>query len=111
MNRTARKIAALIATLGLAATAAAHAETPWQYDHPRRAEVNGRLAAQNYRIDRDVARGAMPPGAGAYLHREERAIHGEERRMAAANGGYITRSGQHMLNRQENAVGRQIGRY
>ena len=110
MNSTARKIAALIITAGTMAgfAASAHAETPWQYQHPRRAEVNERLASQNYRIDRDVARGTMSPREGAYLHREDRAIHGEERSMAAANGGYITRGEQRMPNRQENAVSRQI---
>jgi hypothetical protein len=105
---TARKIAACIATLGLIAAAGAQAATPWQYEHPRRAEVNERLASQNYRIDREVARGTMSAREGAYLHREDRAIRGEERSMAAANGGYISRGEQHMLNRQENAVSRQI---
>ena len=108
MNTAARKIAACIATLGLMAAAGAHAETPWQAEHPRRAEVNERLASQNYRIDRDVARGKISPREGAYLHREDRAIRGEERSMAAANGGSITRGEQRALNRQENAVSRQI---
>lgn len=108
MNTTARKIAACLVTLGLMAAAGAQAATPWQYEHPRRAEVNERLAVQNYRIDRDVARGTISPRQGAYMHREDRAIRGEERRMAAANGGTITRGEQRMLNRQENAVSRQI---
>jgi hypothetical protein len=108
MNTAARKIAACIATLGLMAALSAHAETPWRAGHARRAEVNERLASQNYRIDRDVARGTISPREGATLHREDRAIRGEERRMAAADGGHITRGDQRLLNRQENAVSRQI---
>jgi hypothetical protein len=50
----------------------------------------------------------MSPREGAYLHREDRAIRHEERSMAAANGGYITRGEQRMLNRQENSVSRHI---
>jgi len=113
MNSTARKIAALIVTAGtmIGFAASAQAETPWQYEHPRRAEVNERLAYQNYRIDRDVARGEMSYREADRLHREDREIRNEERGMAAANGGYITRSEQRYLNMQENAVSRQINNY
>ncbi len=110
MSTTIRKIAALIGTFGLMAGFAtcAHAETSWQYQHPRRTEVNERLASQNFRIDRDVARGNMSRSEGAYLHREDRGIRQEERNMAAMDGGHITRAEQHVLNRQENAVSNQI---
>jgi hypothetical protein len=48
--RTALSIAALTVSLsGFAASAMAD-ETQWQKDHPRRTEVNGRLANQNARI-------------------------------------------------------------
>jgi hypothetical protein len=113
MSTTTSKIAALIGAFGLMAgfAASAHAETPWQYQHPRRTEVNERLANQNGRIDRDVARGTMSHAEGAYLHSEDRGIRAEERDMAAVNGGHITRAEQRTLNQQENAVSRQIGWY
>lgn len=113
MNSTARKLAALILTAGamIGFAASANAEDAWQANHPRRAEVNERLAYQNYRIDRDVACGEMSYREADRLHREDRAIRGEERSMAAYNGGYITRGEQRMLNAQENAVSRQINRY
>lgn len=113
MNSTARKLAALILTAGAALgfAASANAETPWQCSHPRRAEVNGRLANENYRIDRDVARGDMSYREADRLRREDRGIRDEERAMAAANGGYITRGEQRFLNAQENSVSRQINRY
>jgi hypothetical protein len=113
MSTTAGKIAAIIGAFGLMAgfAASAHAETSWQYQHPRRVEVNERVAIQNGRIDRDVARGTMSRSKSAYLHSEDRGIRTEERDMAAMNGGHITRVEQRTLNQQENAVSRQIGWY
>jgi hypothetical protein len=102
-------IAALtLATLGASFTAAS-AETPWQYNHPRRAEVNARLGYQNYRIDRGEAFGRISPYRAAQMHAEDRTIRNEERTMARFNGGYITPAEQRALNQQENAVSRQIG--
>jgi hypothetical protein len=113
MSTATGKIAAIIGAFALMAgfTASAHAESAWQYQHPRRTEVNDRLANQNARIDRDVARGTMSRAEGAYLHREDRGIRQEERNMAAMDGGHITRSEQRALNQQENSVSRQIGWY
>jgi hypothetical protein len=50
--RNGSRVAVAILTLGIVAGAAglANAET-WQQAHPRRAEVNGRLANQNHRIN------------------------------------------------------------
>ena len=89
---------------------AASAETLWQFNHPRRAEVNGRLAYQNYRINDGVEDGRISPWQAARLHAEDRTIRYEERAMAGINGGYITPAQQRGLNQQENVVSRQIGR-
>jgi hypothetical protein len=103
-------IAALsLATLATS-LASASAETLWQYNHPRRAEVNARLGYQNYRIDQGEASGRISPYRARQLHAEDRAIRYEERAMARINGGYITPAEQRALNQQENAVSRQIGR-
>jgi hypothetical protein len=101
-------IAVALATFGVSATAAS-AETLWQANHPRRVEVNRRLAVQNFRIHEGVATGRITPLQARQLHAEDRAIRTEERVMARFNGGHITRAEQRTLNQQEDAVSRQIG--
>jgi hypothetical protein len=107
-SRKLTLVALALATLGLPATSAS-AETFWQSQHPRRAEVNARLGYQNFRINREVREGELAPWQARRLHREDFAIRREERAMAGFNGGYITRGEQHMLNHQENVVSRRIG--
>jgi hypothetical protein len=102
-------IAIALAALGTSMSAAS-AETYWQATHPRRAEVNERLAYQNYRINRGVADGRITPYEARRLHAEDRIIRHEERFAASFNGGHISRAEQRALNQQENAVSRQIGR-
>ncbi len=85
------------------------AETQFQKNHPRRDQVNERLANQNRRINQEVKEGEMTPQQARKLHREDRQIRQEERDMASQNGGHITKSEQRVLNQQENAVSRQIG--
>jgi hypothetical protein len=101
------KAAALtVALAGIAGTAIA--DTKWQQNHPRREQVNNRLANQNKRIHQDVKNGTLSKGQAATLHRDDRKIRQEERDMASQNGGHITKSEQRVLNQQENAVSRDI---
>ncbi|CAB3752227.1 hypothetical protein GQ57_23825 [Burkholderia sp. MSh2] len=100
---------AIAATLMSVLTGTAFAETPWQQAHPRREEVNQRLANQNRRIHQDVKDGEMSHAQAARLHRDDRKIRQEERDMAAQDHGHITKSEQHVLNQQENAVSNKIG--
>jgi hypothetical protein len=86
------------------------AETQFQRNHPRREQVNERLANQNRRINQERREGEITQQQAGKLHREDRQIRQEERDMASQNGGHITRSEQRVLNQQENAVSRQIGR-
>jgi hypothetical protein len=97
-----------LATLGTSFTAAS-AETLWQFNHPRRAEVNARLGYQNFRINQGEASGRITPYQAQRLHAEDRTIRYEERAMARFNGGYITPAEQRALNQQENVVSRRIG--
>lgn len=97
------------AGLTLCGVASASA-TPWQVDHPRRAEVNHRLSHQDMRIDRDMRDGRITPMQAAYIHHEDRAIRFQERRDARFDGGHITRGEQARLNHEENRVSRQIYR-
>jgi hypothetical protein len=108
--RTALSIAALTVSLsGFAASAMAD-ETQWQKDHPRRTEVNGRLANQDARIHNEVKDGQINKAQAKQLHSEDHAIRTEERTMASTNGGHITKTEQHALNQQENQVSKQIGK-
>jgi hypothetical protein len=93
----------------LAGATAASAGTAWQNSHPRRAQVNARLANQNHRINTERREGEISKAQAQDLHAEDRGIRGEERLDASKDGGHITRAQQRRLNRQENAVSQQIG--
>ncbi|MBO0735570.1 MAG: hypothetical protein J2P48_03230 [Alphaproteobacteria bacterium] len=95
---------------GIGPVGSAVADTPWQKAHPRREEVNGRLAHQNHRIHQEVREGELTRRQAGRLHREDHRIRQEERDMAGQNGSHITRLEHRTLNQQENAVSRQIGR-
>jgi hypothetical protein len=86
----------------------ASAETYWQYSHGRRVEVNHRLANQHMRIDRDVEDGTMSPREARTLRTDDRAIRRQENVLAAHQGGHITPREQARINREENAVSRDI---
>jgi chromatin segregation and condensation protein Rec8/ScpA/Scc1 (kleisin family) len=100
--------AATLALAGLATNVMA--DTQWQKDHPRREQVNNRLANQNKRIHQEVKEGELSKGQAAKLHREDRNIRREERAMASTNHGHITKAEQKALNQQENQVSKQIGK-
>ena len=110
MNRSFKVVTAVaIAILGATATSA-FAGTSWERHHPRRDQVNDRLEHQNARINRELREGEVTPGQAQRLRMEDRTIRNEERAMARFNHGHITRGEQRLLNQQENAVSRQIGR-
>jgi ABC-type siderophore export system fused ATPase/permease subunit len=98
-------------TLSLGALAGnAMADTQWQKDHPRREQVNNRLANQNKRIKQERKEGEITKAQAQKLHSEDHAIRQEERTMASTNGGHITKAEQKALNQQENQVSKQIGK-
>src|ERR1700674_5735743 len=108
--RTALTVAAVTLSLsGLATNALA--DTQWQKDHPRREQVNNRLANQNKRIHQERKEGEITKAQAAKLHREDRAIRKEERTIASTNQCHITKAEQKALNQQENQVSKQIGNY
>ena len=102
-------IAALTATI-VSLSGNALAETKFQQYHPRRAEVNGRLANQNRRISTEVKDGQISRQRASYLHSEDHQIRTEERDEASQNNSHITRLEQASLNQQENHVSQQIGK-
>jgi hypothetical protein len=106
------KFTILAITIAMLATAAtsANAETRWERNHPRRDQVNDRLENQNRRINQEYREGEITRGQAIQLHREDHAIRQEERTMSRFNDGHITPGEQRVLNLQEDAVSRQIGR-
>jgi len=102
-------IAVMGAGLALAGASAASAGT-WQNDHPRRVEVNHRLAHQDMRINRNLREGKITPRQAMRLHREDHMIRREERRDAALHNGHITRTQQARLNAHENRASGKIYR-
>jgi hypothetical protein len=105
--RTALTIALTVSLSGLATNALA--DTQWQKDHPRREQVNNRLANQNQRIKTERKEGELTKGQAQQLHKEDHAIRQEERTMASTNHGHITKTEQKALNQQENQVSKRIG--
>lgn len=100
---------AAVTFIGIASNALAD-ETKWQKDHPRRTEVNARLAHQSRRINTERREGEITKAQAQKLHAEDHAIRQEERAMASTNGGHITKAEQRALNQQENQVSKQIGK-
>jgi septal ring factor EnvC (AmiA/AmiB activator) len=107
--RTAVTAAALALALA-GVTTNALADTQWQKDHPRREQVNNRLANQNKRIHQERKEGEITKAQAKQLHSEDHAIRQEERTMASTNNGHITKTEQRALNQQENQVSQQIGK-
>ena len=109
-NKAALVALAAGALLSLGLSSAALAETKWEKEHPRRDQVNDRLARQNARIHHERKEGELTGAQAARLHKEDRQIRQEERDMASQNGGHITKQEQRTLNAQENKVSKQIGK-
>ena len=107
ISSTFRAAAIVAAFASLVVGGAASAET-WSQAHPRRAEVNHRLAIQNLRIRTERQEGLLSGSQARALHRQDRFIRSEERFMASQHGGHITRAEQRALNQQENGVSRKI---
>ena len=98
-------MAALVSSLtALSVEAPAHAGKFAEH-HPRRAEVLHRDA--NLRHSTNAEKGHLG-GHYKQLRAEERGIHQQERADKNANGGYITKSQQRQLNREESGVRNQI---
>jgi hypothetical protein len=88
--------------------ASASAETRWQAKHPRRAEVNARIAHQNRRIAEERREGEITGAQAKDLHAEVHGVRAEERLDASTQGGHITKAQQQTLNAQLNATSAQI---
>lgn len=101
-------VLALGAIAVLAGATAASADTRFQANHPRREQVNERLANQSRRIAEARREGEISAVKAHKLRVEDRRIRRQERRMAMRQDGHITKAQQRKLNREENRVSRQI---
>ena len=111
MKNSKTIFAVVLATFLSASLSSAFAnETKWDKAHPRRHQVNKRLANQNKRIQEAVKEGEMSKRKAAKLHQQDRNIRQEERDMAKQNGGHISKLEQKVLNQQENRVSKEIGK-
>jgi hypothetical protein len=102
-------LAAMTLVIAGAGAAGASAETRFDQTHPRRAEVNTRLAHENHRIAAERREGEISKVKAMRMHAKAHMIRVRERRMAVRHGGHITRFEKARLNRQENRLGRQVG--
>ena len=115
MNRNTKTIAVVFGAfltgsfVNAAIAADNGTDTNWQKNHPRREQVNNRLANQNTRISQEVKEGDLTKAQAVTLHKQDRQIRREERLMASQNGGHLTKQEQETLNQQENAVSKKIG--
>jgi|SRR5882724_11015363 hypothetical protein len=109
-NTRKAALAAVMTLFASTIASSAMAETQWEKNHPRRDQVNDRLANQDKRIHQEVKEGEMSKAKAARLHKEDRQVRKEERVMASQNGGHITKQEQKTLNHQENAISKQIGK-
>jgi hypothetical protein len=107
MKTTILSIALVFGTLFISKTGFSQ-NGHWAQTHPRRAEVNHRLANQNRRIDSKVADGKMSEREADKLHHEDHQVRQEERDMASQDHGHITKQEKQTLNSQENHISRQI---
>ena len=99
----------LVTVIGFSATSFAEGGN-WGKHHPRREQVNDRLARQNHRINKEVKEGEMSKSEAAQLHKNDHKIRQEERDMSSQNNGHITKQEQKTLNQQENANSKEIGK-
>ena len=96
--------------VGLAGAAgAAQADTAWQTHHPRREQVNERLAYQNHRIQEERRMGEISPAKAHRLHMADLRVRMQERWFARHDRGHLSRAEQLRLNHEENRVSHRIG--
>jgi hypothetical protein len=71
--------------------------------HPRRNQVNKRVANQRARINQGVKNGSLTHQQARQLRANDNAIKAQEHADVKANGGHLTGAEQKQLNQEENA--------
>jgi hypothetical protein len=83
--------------------------SPRSNHHPRRTEVNYRLANQNRRTNHEFCEGEIVRAQARRMHGQDYFVRREERLMASQHHGHITRAEQRALNQQETGLSGEIG--
>jgi hypothetical protein len=99
---------ALLSLMGLLIAGSAVTGASAQDVHPRRDQVNDRIAHQHERIREARREGEMTPRRAARLHRAEFKVRMQERRDARFHHGHITPAEQRHLNGEENRISRHM---
>jgi hypothetical protein len=110
MNISRKFALSLMAFTFFGSTVVDASAATWQQTHPRRVEVNDRLAVQKARINLDVATGKITSAQATKLHKEDRAVRAQERFDGSLNDTHVTKAEKRSLNQNENAISRQIYR-
>jgi hypothetical protein len=71
--------------------------------HPRRNQVNKRVANQRSRINQGVKNGSLTHAQAHQLRANDNAIKAQEHADVKANGGHLTGAEQKQINQEENA--------
>jgi hypothetical protein len=71
--------------------------------HPRRNEVNKRVASQRSRVEQGVKSGSLTQSQAKQLRANDNAIKQQEHTDVKANGGHLTKAEQKQFNQEENA--------
>ena len=103
-------VLAISGLLVAGAAAPAFAENVWDRHHPRRDEVNDRVANQFHRINQERREGDLSRGQARALRMQERGVLADERADARLHNSHITRYQQAQLNRDLNAINHEIPR-
>ena len=98
----------LLAASTLLTAPLAMAETPWQAAHPARAEVLQRANHLDQRIAYERWTGALTPWRAAALQHQVAQVRWRQNMLARRQGGALVRSQYWALNRQEDAISREI---
>lgn len=77
-------------------------------EHPRRAEVNGRINSEDRRIEQGEKSGELTATQAKQLDGEVAGVKAQEKAEVAANGGYLTKGEQKQLNQELNQDSAQI---
>ncbi len=109
MNAFKSTTLAIITALsfGVCATAAS-AQTRFEENHPRRAEVVERAHHQMARIHEASQEGEISARQAHRLHVAEHRVIRRAHRMALRHNGHMTRREQVRLNHEENRIGQHI---
>jgi hypothetical protein len=99
---------ALLAVMGLIMAGSAVTGASAETFHPRRAEVNERLATQDVRIHHDRRTGEIGARKAWRLHVADYRVRMQEHRFAMHHHGHISRAEQFRLNREENRISHRI---